>query len=320
MNKTSRLTGLLAFCGATATLLALPAAAQETVTIEFSQAGFPSGGTVTGTLTGTDLDGDGRIYAVSRVISDIFGLPFGNEIDFAEITFSGYNLDEPVTLVYDKTVADMEAPENTFMAFAYNIDGGSWGDEPDEGASFSVFSPSTNWNMGEAFTFIFFPDISDVELSPCGTGQSCAAVLGLVPNPDSPTGVDLVYEDYSAAVVETTVIEPVEDRVFQVTVRASFGGSFGDCLRFGPNGDLFIDGLGQTLTWRANRLDTSPNRWQATSRTGDPLPIAFHGAVLGESSLAGNGVSESGDTFVFTGTENAACTLRPLGGSPAWRQ
>jgi hypothetical protein len=321
MNNASRLASLLALTNTGLLLAAFPAAAQETVTIEFSQAGFPSGGTVTGTLTGTDLDGDGQIYAVSRVISDLFGLPFGNEVDFAEVTFTGFNLDAPVTIVYDKSVADMEAPENTFLAFAYNNDGGSWGDDPEEGVSFSEFSPSTNWWMGEAFNFIFNPDvIPDVALSPCGSGATCAGVLGLDPDPESPTGVEVVYQDYTSALVQTTVITPVEDRVFQVNVVASFGGSFTDCFRFGPNSDLFVDGLGQTLTYRAKRLDTSPDAWQATSRTGAPLPIAFSGRIVGEAAIVGNGVSEQGDTFVFRGTENAACSLRPQLEGPAWRQ
>ncbi|MEM9384779.1 MAG: hypothetical protein AAGA68_06940 [Pseudomonadota bacterium] len=291
-------------------LLAQGAFAQETVTIEYAQGGYPSGGTITGVLSGTDLDGDGRLYAVSRFIADVFGLPFGNEVDYAEITFTGFNLDAPLTLTYDKSVADMEAFENAFMGFAYNIDGGALGDEPDEGISFAVFAPSTNWWMGEFFNFIANPvPVSDVMLTPCGVGEACAGVLGLVPNPDFPDGIELVYSDFSNEPIETTVVDTMGERVFAVDVRTNTGATFPDCLRFSDQGDLTVDGLGQTLTYRQTRLDTSPSAFQATSRTGASLAIAISGRTRGETDIVGNGVNELGSTFVFTGSENAACAV-----------
>ncbi|MEO0423286.1 MAG: hypothetical protein AAF184_13165 [Pseudomonadota bacterium] len=309
MTRTS-LPLALAACASLASLSAL---AQETVTIEYSQGGYSSGGTIEGVLSGTDLDGDGRLYAVSRFISDVFGLPFGNEVDYAEITFTGFNLEAPVTIVYDKSVADMEAFENAFMGFAYNIDGGPIGDQVDEGISLAVFAPSTNWWMGEFFNFIANPvPVSDVMLTPCGEGEACAGVLGLVPNPEFPDGIELVYSDYSNEPIATQVVEEMTDRVFAVSVRTNTGDTFADCLRFDEMGSLTVDGLGATLTTRQTRLDSSPTAFQATSRTGAPLALALSGRTRGEDEIVGNGVNEFGSTFVFNGSENPACVVGPV--------
>ncbi len=171
----------------------------QSITYEFSQTGFNTGGSVSGFFRGTDLDGDGRIYAVSRTISDLFSVPFGNELDYAEVTFTGFG-DTPGenTVVFDKSVADMESPRNTFMAFAYNLDGGPIGDQSNEGMSLSVFSPSTNYNMGEAFSFIFENEASD-QIGSCGVAQFCGLVISLVPDEDSPIGASVAFEDVSGS-------------------------------------------------------------------------------------------------------------------------
>ncbi len=297
----------IATCGLLSSLCAL---AQETVTIEYSQGGYGSGGTIEGVLSGTDLDGDGRLYAVSRFISDVFGLPFANEVDYAEITFTGFNLEAPLTIVYDKSVADMEAFENAFMGFAYNIDGGVLGDEADEGISLAVFAPSTNWWMGEFFNFIANPvPVPDVMLTPCGVGEACAGVLGLVENENFPDGIELVYSDYSNEPINTVVVDDMAERTYAVSVRTDTGASFPDCLRFDDQGSLTVDGLGATLTWRQTRLNSSPTAFQATSRTGAPLAIALSGRTHGEDTIVGNGVNEFGDTFVFSGSEDAQCVV-----------
>lgn len=173
------------------------------ITYSFSQDGFSSGGSISGFFSGRDLDGDGQIYAVSRGISDIFGLPFGNELDYAEVTFEGFG-DTPgaSTVVYDKSVADMEDGSNLFMAFAYNLDGGLIGDDPNEGMSLSRFSPSTNYWLGEAFTFVFENEASEL-IGACGSAPLCGGVLGFVPDAASPTGAVVVYEDFSGESVAT---------------------------------------------------------------------------------------------------------------------
>lgn len=178
------------------------------VTVQFSQSDFSTGGTVSGLFRGRDLDGDGQIYAVSRGITDIFGLTFGNELDYAEVTFSGFgDLPGSSTVVYDKSVADMESPANLFMAFAYNVNGGPLGDEPDEGMSLSVFSPSTNLLVGNAFAFVFANEASQ-PVGTCGVAPQCGLVIALEPDANSPIGASVVFEDFTASGLSGTPQPP----------------------------------------------------------------------------------------------------------------
>lgn len=174
----------------------------QTVTFEFTQTGFSNGASITGFFRGTDLDGDGRIYAVSRTISNIFGLPFGNELDYAQVTFNGFgDLPGETTVVFDKRVADMESPANTFMALAYNLDGGAFGDDANEGVSLSVFSPSTNYNMGNAFSFVFANEANQTIGACDGSGAPCGLVISLVPDQNSPIGAAVTFTDFSSTPV-----------------------------------------------------------------------------------------------------------------------
>lgn len=182
------------------------------VTVAFEQTGF-SGGKVSGYIRGTDLDGDGRLYSASTAISGFLGEAFGNEVERASITFKGFGLPAPVTLNYDKSVADMADPVNTFMAFAYNLDGGALGDDPDEGISFAVYSPSINYAMGERFSPVWYPFIlQDAPLTTCQPGLDrhtpCATVLYLTPDADSPTGVAVEQAWLSHVKMKTRTVGP----------------------------------------------------------------------------------------------------------------
>lgn len=159
------------------------------MTYTFSQT-FEDGASVTGQFRGTDTDGDGRLYSASRLF-EIFTtppgggdplIPFGNEFEFLEITFTGFSwlTTGPLTQTYDKSVADMDAFENAFKAFAYNLDGGPLGDDPDEGISFGVqVSPesprSTSYALGQPFAFAW-NDYLDPDIGACGSGP-CGAVF-----------------------------------------------------------------------------------------------------------------------------------------------
>jgi hypothetical protein len=300
--------------GAAASLATTAVQAQETVTYEFTQGGFPGGGVITGIIRGKDLNGDGRLYSLPEDIAAFGGLPAGNEVDYVEITFTGFNRARPYTQVYDKSVADIDDPSNFFMGFAYNLNGGEIGDEPDEGISFAPFAPSTVYTMGEFFSFYINPfPFDDVFLTPCGTGGTCATVF------EYDADLEVIYADFSGANIETELLEDLGGRSYEVAVRDFLGNSFSDCFRFDEFGGLTVDGLGQTLTWRQKRLDFSPTGWQATSRAGAPLPISFSGALAG-SRLRADGIDESGDTYVIVGQENPACTLAPESAAGVWQR
>ena len=105
---------------------------------------------------------------------------------------------------------------------------------------------------------------------------------------------------------------------FQVTVKSSFGTTFTDCFRFDFSGPRNrIDGLGQTITYSHGQLDSVAQRFKAVSRRGQPLSIMFFGEVLDLlQQLTGEAVNEFGDTFVFSGSVNAACPATPLPANP----
>ena len=107
--------------------------------------------------------------------------------------------------------------------------------------------------------------------------------------------------------------------IYGVMIVSSFGTNFTDCFRFdnpGP-GDLSIDGLGQTITYRHGQLDTNSERFKAVSRSGQALAIMFFGeAVDPLNRLNGEAVNEFGDTFVFSGTSNPTCPAGPSSINP----
>ena len=186
-------------------LLATTPAKSALVTAEahFFQDGFSGGGSVTGFFRGTDLDGDGQIYAASPTLNMFLGIPVGNELDYAEITFNGLGTTLGAqTIIYDRNQADIFNPINTFFGFAYNIGSGIIGDEANEGISFSPFAPSTNYLLGEAFLGLFINSIAEADRSSFGTCDginNCGAVLELVFDPNN--GLTTVSQNLSSSIV-----------------------------------------------------------------------------------------------------------------------
>jgi len=124
------------------------------------------------------------------------------------------------------------------------------------------------------------------------------------------------------APIRTTHAQAV-GKLFQVTVKSSFGTTFTDCFRFDtPNsGDLTIDRLFQTITYRHGQLDSVQARFKAVSRSGQPLSIMFYGEEIEALELlTGEAVNEFGDTFVLAGLETSSCNAiagEPTTGDPS---
>jgi len=117
----------------------------------------------------------------------------------------------------------------------------------------------------------------------------------------------------------------VTRKTFKVTVKSSFGTTFTDCFRFdNPEpGQLTIDMLAQTITYRHGQLDHVKTRFKAVSLFAQPLSIMFYGEeVEALEQLNGEAVSEFGDTFVFSGHEERTCntTSGSSVGSSPWRR
>lgn len=115
----------------------------------------------------------------------------------------------------------------------------------------------------------------------------------------------------------------VTGKTFGVTVKSSFGTTFTDCFRFdNPQpGQLTIDTLGQTVTYRHGQLNQVATRFKAVSQFAQPLSIMFYGEEIEAlEQLNGEAVSEFGDTFVFSGREERTCRTTTLSvGSSPWR-
>ena len=110
----------------------------------------------------------------------------------------------------------------------------------------------------------------------------------------------------------------VGKKVFRVTVKSSFATTFTDCFRFNvPNsGDLSIDQLGQTITYRHGQLNTVRTSFKAVARSGQPQSIMFYGEeVEALERLSGEAVDDAGDTFVFSGLETPTCVASPASSS-----
>ena len=103
-------------------------------------------------------------------------------------------------------------------------------------------------------------------------------------------------------------------RTYRVSVESSFGTTFTDCFRFNtPNsGDLSADLLGQTLTYRHGKLDTVRRRFKAVTRD-NAFEIMYFGRFITPDDqipprITGEAINELGDTFVFSGVRDEACT------------
>ena len=113
-----------------------------------------------------------------------------------------------------------------------------------------------------------------------------------------------------AATAPATLWAVTAEWTYRVTVASGFGTNFNDCFRFDtPNvGDLSIDLLGQTITFRRGQLDTVDQRFKAVSRSGQALAIMYYGEAYNAlNQLVGEAVNEFGDTFVFSGPVDNAC-------------
>lgn len=97
----------------------------------------------------------------------------------------------------------------------------------------------------------------------------------------------------------------------EVTVQSSFGTTFTDCFRFDTPavGDLTIDLLGSVLTSRGGERDTVGGRFKAVTRD-DAFEIMFFGRFRDRRAQleGGEAVNEFGDTCIFLGHINEACS------------
>jgi hypothetical protein len=191
-----------------------PVETYELLRYTFEQDGFDGGATISGTVSGRDLDGDGRLYSVGQAFIDFLGYPAGDEIAYASVTIRGMAPEAIVNKV-DLVATDVLDPPNFFFGAAVNVAGDSLGDESGEGITIAPFSPSTSYIGGE----IFAPgSLGSQPIASCSPDGStlCGVLTTQTPNPDSPTGVDVQAEQFSA--------QPISQTPAPFLVDSSFGG------------------------------------------------------------------------------------------------
>lgn len=229
-----------------------PILTHELLRYTFEQSGFDGGATIKGTISGRDLDGDGRIYSAPPSLAD-FGFEGGDEVVFAQVDIFGVE-PEPIRNVQDLVANPIDSLEAFFFFASVNVAGSELGDEPGEGLSIAPFSPSTSVVIGDGASPIFFPFFLDSPLGTCEDDQlACTALVSLVPDPDAPTGAELVGLQLSSQPVSLTPSPFIVDSTFS-----------GHWLNVTPNGEGVIVQIiedGRVLVYWLTYDEMGNQRW-----------------------------------------------------------
>ncbi len=228
-----------------------PIVTHELLRYTFEQDGFDGGASVTGTVSGRDLDGDGRLYSVGQAYIDFLGYPPGDEIAYASVTIRGMGPEAIVNTV-DLVGSDVLDPPNFFFGAAVNVAGNQLGDEEGEGIAIAPFSPSTSYIVGEFFA----PgNLGTQPIADCGNaeGLPCGALTTQTPNPDSPTGVDLQAEQNSA--------EPIALTPAPLVINGAFSGHFFNKVEGGEGVIVQVIANGTVLVYWLSYDDDGGQRW-----------------------------------------------------------
>lgn len=182
---------------------------------EFVQTDFDNGGEIHVKFWGRDVDGDGVLYSMAgylaselgRVNPQAGGIPYpvGNELIRLEVTFINFLGIPSFTQHFDERETPIDLEPNfgpaAFMGFSYNLDGGDFGDDSNEGISFGPLAPSVSYYMGELFEPNLFQPAP--LLTRCGQGGDtvCAAVSQLGPF-SFELGLPKLTENYSNGAIQ----------------------------------------------------------------------------------------------------------------------
>lgn len=181
--------------------LSAPVLAQK-VSFQFSQV-FPDGGQVDGFVIGEDLNGDGKLFSIAPFIGQFLGLEPSDEVEYVSIHVQNVN-GRSFTQVFSNADGGLEDDNNAFFGLSYNLDGGAFGDDADEGMFLGPPAPSTSYIMGPRFapTQAAQPESG---FGPCGNaeGLPCAAVTSLAPVEPFPN-FEITFNVFSAGAVPTT--------------------------------------------------------------------------------------------------------------------
>lgn len=264
-----------------------PILTSELLRYSFEQPGFDGGASITGTVSGTDLDGDGRLYSVGAAYIDFLGYPAGDEIAFASVTIRGMAPEAIVNKV-DLVTTDVLDFPNFFFGAAVNVAGAELGDEEGEGLSIAPFSPSTSYVVGELFSPSFSPSVVEQGVSNCGNaeGEPCGALLTLTPNPEVPSGVDVQATQYSA--------QPIALASAPFLVDSQFSGHWLNLLDGGEGVIVQITDAGKALVYWVTYDASGKQRWLFGIGRREGLKI-----VIDDLYVTDNGAFNAQQPVVF---------------------
>jgi len=230
-----------------------PIVTDELLRYTFEQDGFDGGASIRGTISGRDLDGDGRIYSASPPVSGALGVPSGDEVVFAQVEILGVE-PLPIVNVQDLITDPIDSPAAFFFLASVNVAGDQLGDEPGEGLSIAPFSPSTSVVIGDAASPIFFPSFDDEGLTTCGDDElGCSALVTLLPDADEPTGARLVGLQRSSAPIALTSMPLV--------INGDFSGHFFNKVESGEGVIVQVIANGTVLVYWLTYDDAGNQRW-----------------------------------------------------------
>jgi hypothetical protein len=256
-----------------------PIVSHELLRYTFEQSGFDGGASITGTVSGRDLDGDGQIYSAGLAWTDMVGLPAGDEVAYASVTIRGM---EPLAVVniVDLVATDVTDIENFFFSAAVNVAGAQLGDEEGEGIAIAPFSPSTSYVVGEIYA-PFFGGISEQTIGNCGNedGLPCGGLIALTPNPDVASGVDTQAEQFSSA---PTALAPAP-----FIVDATFSGTWFNTVPNGEGMTIQIIEDGRVVLYWMTYDEIGNQRWLFGVGNREGLKIQIDDLLVTEGGLFG---------------------------------
>jgi len=231
-----------------------PVITHELLRYTFEQDGFDGGASITGTVSGRDLDGDGMLVSSGMGLRDLYDFAAGDEIAYASVTIKGVTPEAIVNTV-DLVATDPLDMANFFWGAQVNVAGDQLGDEDGEGISLAPFSPSTSYIVGAEYSRVFSPSILEQGIANCGNdaGDPCGALITLTPNADADTGVDLQAVQYSA--------EPVAQEAAPLVVDGTFSGHWFKRVPSGEGVILQITRRAQAVVYWLTYDEMGDQRW-----------------------------------------------------------
>lgn len=133
----------------------------------FSQIGFEENAVITGSFTGNDLDNDGILtFRKDRMET--------GEITSFNMSFSGNSITPAFDASFPFPIRSQPGPATGFFSnMIYNLDGGSLGDDPEEGILFFVTpNPLPDFNDDIDFRY----GTGSALFNNCGSGRVCGDI------------------------------------------------------------------------------------------------------------------------------------------------